>query len=163
MRIGLSACLVAALGAVCCDHAVAADDSSLVVTDGLVRALHLCIAERDGPRRLACYDQAVQRPGKVPTPEQSFGLTAAQVLQQEQVPQGPKNLTAQVVAVSRRPQGPLRLTLANGQVWVEQSSDGNDLSIKVGDSVTLTRGVLGSFMLTSSESGNRSVRVTRLK
>jgi hypothetical protein len=134
------------------------------VTDELVRALHVCVAESDGARRLSCYDQALKRPGDHPTtPEQRFGLSPEQVLKKEQIAQGPKDMTSQVAAVSRTPHGPLLLTLANGQVWEETNPEGTDLSIAVGDSVTLRQGALGGFMLTSSHSGNRTLRVKRVK
>jgi hypothetical protein len=142
---------------------VAAAEPSHPVAEDLVRSFNRCVTEIDDLRRLACYDKAMQRPASGPTPEQRFGLTPGQVLEKQHLESPPKDLTSQVVAVSRSSQGVVRLTLANGQVWTAQSPSEPDLSIEVGDSVTLTRAVLGSFLLTSARTGNRSMRVNRLK
>ena len=128
-----------------------------------MRAFQVCAAESDGTRRLACYDKAMNRPAKEAAPEQRFGLSAAQVVQKEHLAQAPKEMTAQVVAASRPPRGALMLTLDNGQVWIEEAPDGTDLSIKVGDSVTVSHEKLGGFLLTASASGHRSIRVRRVK
>jgi hypothetical protein len=167
MRVQVFACLAAAVGYA--GLAVAADGSqdaaSSRAAEEALRAFHefqSCAALTDDARRLACYDEAMKRPGPAPTPEQRFGLTPGQVIEKQHLPAPPKDISSQVLAISR-PRGLLQLTLANGQVWAAQSADQPDLSIEVGDTVTLTRGVLGSFLLTASRSGNRSMRVSRLK
>lgn len=179
MRVELCACLAAAIGAIYCGLAVAADDSSRSADDAVraYREFQVCAAQTDDGRRLACYDKAMQRPGSStpfgstsggapavsapPTPEQRFGLTPEKQLERQHVTEPPKEMTSQVVAVGRARNGFLRLTLANGQVWTAQSADEPDLSIDVGDSVTVRRGLLGSFLLTASKGGKRSMRVDR--
>ena len=143
----------------------AADDSSRATEDA-VRAYHafqVCAAHGDGGRRLACYDQAMKRPDSSPTPEQRFGLTPGQVLEKQHLERPPQDITSQVVSVGRSSQGVVRVILANGQVWTAQSPSEPDLSIEVGDTVTVSRALLGSFLLTSRRTGNRSVRVNRSK
>lgn len=162
VSLRLSVCLLAAIGSFHCRPAVAADERSHAAAEDLVRSFNKCVTESDGARRLACYDKAMQRPDNTPTPEQRFGLTPGQVLQKQHLEAPPKDLTSQVVSVGRSSQG-VRLTLANGQVWTAQSPSEPDLSIEVGDTVTVSRAVLGSFLLSTSRSGNRSMRVNRLK
>ena len=160
--------LVAATVAFCADHAAAADDPSWVVTEEAARALHVCLAESDGARRLACYDKALNRStvaghSTQTTPEQRFGLSAAQVVQKEHLVESPQGITAKAAAVGRQPAGNLVVTLDNGQVWAQQSADGQELSVSVGDSVTISRELMGGFLLSSSASGHRSMRVRRVK
>jgi hypothetical protein len=90
-------------------------------------------------------------------------LSAAQVVQKEHLAEAPKEMTAKVVTVRRPPQGALILTLDNGQVWIEEAPDGTDLSIKVGDSVTVSHEGLGGFLLTAAARGHRSIRVKRVQ
>jgi hypothetical protein len=166
VRVELSACLISAIvgvGALSCGPAATAEEPSQASAEQLVHAFQQCVAQTDSARRLECYDKAMNRPADNQAPEQRFGLSPAQVIEKEHFVQAPRELTAQVVAVSRPSGGLLRLTLANGQVWATQQPDDSDLLVNVGDSVTLSRGVLGSFLMTTSASGHRSIRVRRLK
>jgi hypothetical protein len=88
-------------------------------------------------------------------------MSAAQVVRKENLPESPKEITSQVVTVGRAPGGNLRVTLANGQVWVQQNADGQELSVRVGDPVTVSHEMAGGFLLTSPASGHRSMRVRR--
>lgn len=165
MRVQLSACLAALAAVVHGCIAVAANDSSHSTEDAVraYREFQVCAAESDGVARLACYDKAMKRPDSRATPEQRFGLTPGQVLEKQHLEAPPKDMTSQVVVVGRSSQGLVRLTLANGQVWAAQGPSEPDLSIAVGDTVTVSRAVLGSFLLTTARTGNRSMRVTRVK
>lgn len=187
VRVEPCLCLAAVISLASCALAVAADDSSRA-TDEAVRAYHefqVCAAQTDDTRRLTCYDKAMQRPGSAPptagtspgsapeasappaspppTPEQRFGLTPEQQLLRQHVAEAPKEMTSEVVAVGRARNGLLSLTLANGQVWTAQSASEPDLPIDVGDSVTVRRGLLGSFLLTASRGGKRQMRVDRAR
>jgi hypothetical protein len=162
------ACLWAAIGAICAARAVAADDSSWVVTEEAARALHVCLGENDGARRLECYDKALSRSSAAghatqTTPEQRFGLSAAEVVKKEHLAESPRNITAKVTAVGREPAGNLKVTLDNGQVWAQQNADGQELPVSVGDSVSVSHEMMGGFLLTSSAGGHRSMRVRRVK
>jgi hypothetical protein len=180
VRVVVIACLVVVTGAV---GRVSAGTVSTTATEDLARAIHVCAAESDDARRIACYDKAAnrvdriqapesrtgkvkvpQRPAvPVETPEQKFGLSSGEVLQREHVTQAPKVLTAQVVSVTQPPRGAMVLTLANGQVWMAQDADTHGVSVNVGDSVTITHEVLGGFLMTSSATGHRSISVRRVK
>ena len=50
------------------------------------------------------------------------------------------------------------ITLDNGQVW--RQVDASSLRLRVGDSVEIERGAIGSFML-QKKGSKRSMRVTR--
>ncbi|HEY4210385.1 MAG TPA: hypothetical protein VGM84_02790 [Steroidobacteraceae bacterium] len=97
------------------------------------------------------------------TPEQRFGLSAGQVVRKENIAESPKQVTAQVTSIGRESNGGLKLTLDNGQLWVQQTADGQELAIRVGDSVTVSHELMGGFLLTSPGSGHRSMRVRRIQ
>ena len=74
-----------------------------------------------------------------------------------------EQLTAKVAELSTLPHGELQLTLDNGQVWQQKPGD-RSMRVKVGDEVTIKRGSLGSFLLTSHGQGvdaRRAGQVTR--
>jgi len=134
-----------------------------------------CAAEKDGARRLACFDAAVDRaraapanptPAVVAAPlsqEEKFGLRGE--LKQEKAQKVPElqeleQLQAQVTKVSTKPHGELVVTLENGQVWTEiQTNSG--ARVKAGDRVAIKPGALGSFLLVAPN--GRSTRVTRVR
>jgi hypothetical protein len=126
-------------------------------------AVQSCTSEDDDLRRLACYDKALNRHPTHHITEQTFGLTPAQVVSREHLPEAPKEMTVQVVAVSQPLNAGLTLTLANQQIWVQQDYDGGYFPVHVGDRVSVTPGLLGSYLLTSSRNGHRSIRVKRLR
>jgi len=72
----------------------------------------------------------------------SFGLT------QHVAPaeQGPDRIQAQATRVDIDRLGTVRLSLDNGQVWTFNAPEA---LIRVGDTITLKRGALGSFLLTT--------------
>ena len=95
-------------------------------TESGVRA---CFGEKDDARRLACYDTEV---GKMVT----------------------GRVAAHVASVTRKPSGWLVIRLDNDEVW-EQSDDGPDLGLAVGDNVKIEKGMLGSYWM----SGHSSVAI----
>ena len=72
----------------------------------------------------------------------SFGLT------QHVAPaeQGPERIQAQATKVDIDRLGTVRLSLDNGQVWTFNAPEA---LIRVGDTITIKRGALGSFLLTT--------------
>jgi hypothetical protein len=109
---------------------------ALVLTVGLIpvagateSGLRTCFAEKNDARRLACYDAEV---GKMVT----------------------DRVSAHVANVSRKPGGWLIVRLDNDDVW-EQSDDGPDLGLAVGDSVRIEKGMLGAYWM----SGHSSVAI----
>jgi hypothetical protein len=88
-----------------------------------------CFGEKDDARRLACYDTEV---GKMVT----------------------GRVAAHVASVTRKSSGWVVVRLDNGEVW-EQSDDGPDIGVAVGDSVKIEKGMLGSYWM----SGHSSVAI----
>ena len=134
-----------------------------------------CAKIADDPARLSCYDAifrttagapvtpaaaatataaataAAPPPARPIDPEAEFGLTPTQQrkLQPENAPPlPPEALTAKVAAVGRKPYGELVVTLDNKQVWVQIDVD-NKARVNPGDTVTIKRGTLGSYLLVS--------------
>ena len=94
------------------------------------------------------------------TPEQRVGLTSGQILQRQSPPSAPdlKELTAKVQEVSANSTGRGLFTLENGQVWRQVEADPN-FSVKPGDTVRITKALLGSYFM--SVNAHMSTRVTR--
>jgi hypothetical protein len=115
--------------------------------------------------RLACYDAAAGRQATAagaaapaasdaaprdPQAERAamtrnFGLTPAQVNPTQ--PQGPEAISARITGIGGAA-GHAIVTLDNGQVW-SVTDDATRLS--VGDAVTIRRGALGSFLMTTGD------------
>ncbi|MBX5462176.1 MAG: hypothetical protein IRZ28_13940 [Steroidobacteraceae bacterium] len=91
--------------------------------------------------------------------EAEFGLSE-RARRDRNEPAGVDHIVAKVTSVSERPRGELLLKLDNGQTWTQTERRLGTL-IKEGETVTISRGALGSFMLTS-EAGV-ATRVRRLK
>jgi hypothetical protein len=49
--------------------------------------------------------------------------------------------------VSKKPRGEYRITLEDGQVWEETQHTSSSVAPAVGDTVTIKRGMLGSYFL----------------
>jgi hypothetical protein len=81
-------------------------------------------------------------PGATADPAKSFGLTKHTAPS----PEGPDRIQAQVTRVDTNRLGEVRVSLDNGQAWTFNAPDA---LIRVGDAVTIKRGVLGSFLLTT--------------
>jgi len=139
--------------------------------------------------RLKCYDEQAARqkrqavppsgttaatpaPSKpVPPPPpvaksspSEFGLDADAVRKKQaaanpDAPKSPEQLVARVTAVVTKPRGYYRITLDDGQVWEETQHTGG-LAPEVGETVTLKRGLLGSYFL--SRSSGLALRVKRI-
>ena len=135
-----------------------------------------CRGLTDTATRLACFDResaalalalaaAPPAPPAPPalTPEQTFGLSRIAIAEQES-PAARRSEVAEVqarlVGLRLRADGRSELTLDNNQVW-RQLNSGEELLLKEGDSVRLSRGVLSSYWL-ATPSG-RSCKVTRVR
>lgn len=141
-------------------------------------------ADRD---RLACFDAAFRAPAAVAPavatapaaaataavpaaapaappaarPE-DFGLNEAQKQKKAPEAEPPRidRITASVAAADKNANGAWRVSLDNGQVWLQSADMGKSISIKPGDQVTISRGTMGSFFL-ETPSG-RGLRVKRV-
>lgn len=105
---------------------------AVVLMPGLHAAesgVRACFGEKDDARRLACYDTEV---GKMVM----------------------TRVAAHVAPIERKPSGWVVVRLDNGEVW-EQSDEGPDLGLTVGDSVKIEKGLLGAYWM----SGHSSVAI----
>ncbi len=121
-----------------------------------------CFALEDAQRRLACYDTEVGKMAGGNTADQ-FGVDGKLLqkrLKEGIDPQKPQELLARIAEVTRRTNGRVVVRLDNDQVW-EQSDDGPDLRIGVGDPVKIARGMLGSYWLSAHSS--LAIKVSRTR
>jgi hypothetical protein len=72
----------------------------------------------------------------------------------------PQSITTVVAKVVRRPTGESIVTLENEQVW-EQAEPGTTVLLKAGDSVTIRKAALGSYVLVTPS--RAAVRVRRVR
>jgi D-lyxose ketol-isomerase len=97
-------------------------------------------------------------------PQKTFGLPPQRVVKQE-IAAGTRaadasKIEAHISQLAQAPNGRTVFTLDNDQVWRELTA-GADLLAKPGESVTISRGLLGSFWL-ETEHG-RGCKVTRVR
>lgn len=141
--------------------------------------LERCAAIAAAAQRLSCYDalaasvvpaRAAARSGAegarsdamaarssaaaAPSEASSFGLPPPQLA----VPPGPPSIQARLQAVTANPYGDTVVQLDNGQTWEVQQPDA---PLWRGESVTIRRAALGSFLMLTSD--RRSYRVERLR
>jgi hypothetical protein len=171
MGPGRSATLTAAILGACAIGAAAAGDSSTA----LERALTHCAAIASDNDRLACYDalasghprggvqpppttppaapQAAQpaaqpaAPSAAPPPaKEDFGLSTVQKEKKQPVQKQIESISASVTGLGTSSIGRMLVYLDNGQSWELDSADS---LLAAGDKVTIERGALGSFLLTT--------------
>ena len=134
-----------------------------------------CRAIENSPARLACYDRATAalrataaKPAPLRArplnPRKTFGLPEAVVAEKE-VAAGVRarpvtRLRTSIASLSRTGDGRLVFRLSNGQVWRELLPS-SELLARVGDSVVISRGWLGSYWLKLANGGD--CKVDRLR
>ena len=148
---------------------------------------HPCSAIDDASQRLVCYDAAFGRPAGAttvaitPTPalaaaatatataavdpvaqqRAEFGLSdAAKKARDPQQAAQAESITDTLAKLGQRPTGELVFNLQNGQVWLQIESD-TRTRVKAGDTVTVRKGALGSFLLVGPD--RVPVRVRRAR
>jgi hypothetical protein len=100
---------------------------------------------------------AAPAPAAAPTVE-DFGLSNVQKAASSSSPPEIKSITAKVAGFGHSPNRRTQVTLDNGQVWEYQ--DDPDSLLSIGDSVTIKRATLGSFLLlTPSKLSHRVHRI----
>ena len=72
----------------------------------------------------------------------------------------PDSITATVTEVGKQPRGQFIVTLDNGHVWV-QSETNSRARLAVGDTVTIKKGALASYLLVTP--GKVATRVKRVQ
>ena len=136
-----------------------------------------CPSVVDDMARLKCYDEQAARQKKkaapapaaaaaTPTPARptppvrpepamsspgDFGLEPEAIRKKQaaanpEAPKAPEQVVARVKAVVTKAGGSYRVTLEDGQVWEETQRSGG-LPPEVGETVTIKRGLLGSYFL----------------
>jgi hypothetical protein len=156
--------LLAPLSALALANAQAAPDSIPM------SVLKQCVQINEPAKRLACYDQVAERPpaasaalpkdspkakDSAAPPKESFGLYNAE---HPAAPAVEALITGKVIAIGISNSGRATVTLEGNQVW---ELDSADPVLAKGDSVTVKRGTLGSFILTTP--AGRLHRVHRIR
>lgn len=150
---------------------------------------HRCASVAADAARLQCYDAAFGKPAGAAASSAADGRTAASAPAAAVVPaatdasvkareefglsesekrtrrQEPEDQTAsitgQVAQLGRRPTGELVVSLADGQVWAQIESDDSRSRVKVGDTITIRKASLGSYLLVGPD--RIAMRVRRVK
>jgi len=96
--------------------------------------------------------------------QQSFGLSGSAIAAKEEAvaarPAKLAKIEGRIVALALTGNGRTLFTLDNTQVWGQIESDG-DMLAKLGDSATISRGMLGSYWLQLKN--GRGCKVTRMR
>lgn len=124
----------------------------------LRQELRGCVAISAADARLACYDSVAQRhtsPEKVAQQaKQEFGLPATNRVGSPAI----EAIEAKVVGIGRSASARPTLALDNGQVW---EVDASEPPLDVGQTVSIKRASMSSFLLTTPR--KRSYRARRVR
>jgi hypothetical protein len=153
--------------------------SCSAAAEGANEALLTCANEKDDARRLRCFDAVVADLRRAPaapaasvaaTPSAPAVAPAATISREEKFGargdldkekrEELKEITGKVTELGARPHGELVITLDNGQVWAERTAN-SKVKVKVGDTVKIESGALGSFTLIAPN--GRSSKVARVR
>lgn len=91
-----------------------------------------------------------------------MGLTPGRIQQLERpasAPPPPSTLTAAVQSIKVDGNGHQMFTLENGQIWRQVELD-THFSVNLGENVTISKGVLGSYFMSVGK--HRNTRVSRI-
>jgi hypothetical protein len=142
------------------------------IGEALFDSLIACAQITPDAARLACFDREIAemkkrnpqpRASAAPTAEQKFGLSDKQVLELGATPgqaPTPTALHAHIASVSRYPIERQVFVLDNAQRWQQIELD-PDFVARIGQEVTISKGALGSFWL--STDSRRATRVKRIQ
>jgi hypothetical protein len=112
----------------------------------------------------ASVTSAPAHPARVLDAHQSFGLSGSAIAANEEAagarPPKIAKIEARIVALALTGDGRTLFTFDNTQVWRQLGAEG-DMLAKLGDTATLSRGLLGSYWL-QLKSG-RGCKVTRVR
>jgi hypothetical protein len=138
---------------------VSADAARLSCYDGVAKGLRasppaaMPPAAAPGPAAAAPATAAPAPSGAAPA--RDFGLPPVKPSPVDEV----KAVKATVTATHHRSNGTLIIELDNGQRWQQLGTA--DMGLQVGDSVTISRGLLGSFWL--APPSGRGSKVSRIQ
>jgi hypothetical protein len=129
-----------------------------------------CRALTESAARLDCFDRETAALAPVASvtsmldARQTFGLNDSAIAAHEEAagarPQKVAKIEARIVGLALAGDGRTLFTLDNAQVWRQIESDGDTLA-KLGDSATISRGLLGSYSLQLKS--RRGCKVTRVR
>lgn len=120
------------------------------------------------PRAVAGHDQPARTAAAARRssldPQRTFGVPTEKLLEQEEaaqhVPRPLDHITAHIQSLSQAADGREIFTLDNREVWAQLAPD--DLYVKPGDAVKISRAMLGSYWL-ALQSRRGGCKVTRLQ
>ncbi|HUQ11877.1 MAG TPA: hypothetical protein VM146_16300 [Steroidobacteraceae bacterium] len=110
-------------------------------------APHPCTSVQDDAERLACYDRTFGTP-TAPKPQADPPAKPPEAV--------PEKFSAVVSKIEWR-NGVFVLTLDNGQVWIQSERDSR-VQIEAGETVSIRKASLGSFLLSSKQGLGARVR-----
>jgi hypothetical protein len=143
-----------ALRKACCVAIILAASAAVQAAEP---AQHPCAQVRDDTDRLACYDSAFGKPAKPAPAAEQFGRPAKPA---PAAAAAPASVTAAVTALDRLRDGKFVVTLDNSQVW-SQSEINSQALVAIGDTVTVRRAALGSYLLVTK--AGIATRVKRVR
>jgi hypothetical protein len=140
-------------------------------------AVLACRNVEEAAARLECFDResallastpavVAQTPPPAPAmpSEKAFGLPPLVVAEAQSArieqPAKIETLDGKIVGLSLGENGRVVVTLDNGQVW-RQLMAGEDLMLRLGDTVHLSRGIVGSYFM--KVPSGRTCKVSRLR
>jgi hypothetical protein len=147
-------------------------------------AMLACADQADDAQRLRCFDAVVANLRKAPPPSATVAAAAPAAAPPVAAPQPAapaptaeqrfgargdikpdrhedlKDIDGTVTALGAKPHGELIVTLDNGQVWAEIQT-GSKVRLKIGDTVKIERGAMGSYSLIAPN--GRSSKVSRIR
>ncbi len=136
-----------------------------------------CAEIETDTQRLACYDQLFGAPARTKQAESAvtapatasalaalgendrrdFGLSEADKRRNVNLPTAPDSISVTIQSVSRRPTGEQIFKTEDGQVWVEVEPS-SQLRVQPGETVTIRKAALGSYVLVTSKRAGAKVR-----
>ena len=104
------------------------------------------------PQPVTAPPAPVSKPARATSPSSDFGLDEEAIRKRQAAanpgrPKEPEQLVSRVKAVVKKPRGEYRITLEDGQVWEETQHSSSSIPPGVGDTVTIKRGLFGSYFL----------------
>lgn len=133
--------------------------------EALAERIQACAAIAENDRRLACFDALASEPGQPAAPEvavkkeDAFGMEQSLMAQSRKAPDAVSEIRATVGSIRAMANGWMVVELDNGQTWTQAEALRSPVPLAAGDEVTIRRGALGSFVLSTAD--NRSMRVRR--
>jgi hypothetical protein len=148
----------------CFDRETAALASAPALSSAAAPAAPAVAATPENNAAPATASAAPRSASPVLDPQQSFGLSGSAIAAHEEAagarPAKLAKIEGRIVALALTGEGRTMFTLDNTQVWRQLESDG-DMLAKLGDSATVSRGLLGSYWLQLKN--GRGCKVTRVR